>query len=237
MLRFEFAAEVETLAIHREMSDAGSDSSFDELFLASFECLSDRGWREYRFDISRAMHEAQLHGQRYVRFERDGIPYVADLERMVQTRADGVYRTERPVRDRIEFEHDPERAEGLPWRREPERVLDSSGRHVCSRYELQPEQCERSSTRTREYQEYFIASCKFSEACRVSGLPIAKRSTDTGFHIAKIYVYMNEALKRSFEHTAARFAQQGIDTQETWVFHGTSPAAARAIMAGIVAFT
>jgi phytoene dehydrogenase-like protein len=102
------------------MSDAGSDSSFDELFLASFECLSDRGWREYRFDISRAMHEAQLHGQRYVRFERDGIPYVADLERMVQTRADGVYRTERPVRDRIEFEHDPERAEGLPWRREKE---------------------------------------------------------------------------------------------------------------------
>lgn len=62
-------------------------------------CRDDGGaWVKYSDAIRKQLEHAYNSNERKVVFFRGGIRYVADLRRMVQVRADGTSKSERPIR-------------------------------------------------------------------------------------------------------------------------------------------
>lgn len=62
-------------------------------------CRVDGGqWEKYSDAIRKQLEQAYNSKERKVVFFRGGIRYVADLRRMVQVRADGTSKDERPIR-------------------------------------------------------------------------------------------------------------------------------------------
>ena len=181
-----------------------------------WECLLDDGtWTRFDVAIEAELERAHLAQSGRAEFSRGGVPYVADLARMVQVRNDGQYRTERSIR-RVPLAATaaaPPPQAHERWRTPATRVADGVIRHEIR-------------ARSDTAQEVSLEVDHFNRASghytRLMGGGGDGGAAPRGARrVLGVDVYDSAATLRRFNLTRERFLAAGHG-KEIWVFHGSN---------------
>ena len=181
-----------------------------------WECLLDDGtWTRFDVAIEAELERAHVAQSGRAEFSRGGVPYVADLARMVQVRNDGQYRTERSIR-RVPLAATaaaPPPQAHERWRTPATRVADGVIRHEIR-------------ARSDTAQEVSLEVDHFNRASghytRLMGGGGDGGAAPRGARrVLGVDVYDSAATLRRFNLTRERFLAAGHG-KEIWVFHGSN---------------
>jgi len=182
-----------------------------------WECRVDSGyWVQFDEHISSLLDDAAADQVLHVRFERKGIPYEVNLNRMIQRRRCGAYDTERDVRRRTvnplpasEHASLPRSSQDEVWHTAPHSTPQQSNGLTMRSL---PIAMGASFTVSRDTREVNFALGHFVRSC--GGQSGERR-------VLRVDIYENPAQRTRFEHARSALEAKGAPTNEIWVWHGS----------------